>query len=280
MILVSISYLAISLLVFFSFVELQKPILEDKKLISHAMGEVDGFYYTNSLEAFENSYFNKGSKIFEVDMELTKEEILVARHDWGLIYAKQLMQTPETQIDHEPWTHEYFMNQPINKNYTPLDIDGIIQLLKEYPDISIVTDTKHTEPLMIAKQFSRMVEAAEYDQDILSRIIPQIYNQEMFSVINNIYQFDHVIYTLYMSPDSDEEVLQFVSEHLEQISAVTLHTSRVSEVFVNQLHQLNLYVYTHPIFELEEALYYAELGVDGFYTGSLSNKELEMIKTD
>jgi hypothetical protein len=86
-----------------SNLHVSKPILENNNIISHAMGEIDGHYYTNSLEAFQYSYYNKGSRVFEVDFELTLEGILVARHDWRLIYAEQLMQTPETPIDNRPW---------------------------------------------------------------------------------------------------------------------------------------------------------------------------------
>ncbi len=40
------------------------------------------------------------------------------------------------------------------------------------------------------------------DKELLDRVIPQIYHQEMFGEIGSIYPFKHVIYTLYASPDS------------------------------------------------------------------------------
>lgn len=250
-------------------------LLENNKLISHAMGEIDGYYYTNSLEAFQNSYYNKGSRVFEVDFELTLEGILVARHDWRLIYAEQLMQTPETPIDNMPWTYDYFMKQSINEKYTPLDINGIIELLINYPDIKIVTDTKHTDLNHIKKQFSQIVESANYDPAILKRIIPQIYNQEMLTTVNNIYKFENIIYTLYASPDNNEQVLNFVKDNLKQITAVTMPTSRVYSNFVDKLHNLNVYVYTHPIWNIEELICFYEMGVDGFYSATISKQELE-----
>jgi len=274
---VSSLYLAGSLLHMFNTVEFQRPVLQDNKVITHAMGEIDGHYYTNSLEAFEHSYHQRGSRIFEVDFELTKEGILVARHDWRFVYAEQLEQTPETLVDNEPWTYEYFMQQKINKKYTPLDINGIIDLLKKYPDIYIVTDTKLSDIDSIKKQFSQIVEAADYDPSILERIIPQIYFQEMLTTINAIYKFENVIYTLYKSPDSNEEVLQFVKENIKQIKGVANHTTRIDKGFVDGLHNLNVYVYTHPIWSMEEAQHFYQLGVDGFYTATLSEKELQAL---
>jgi glycerophosphoryl diester phosphodiesterase len=247
------------------------------RLISHAMGEIEGHYYTNSLEAFQNSYYSKGSRVFEVDLELTLEGILVARHDWRLTYAKQLLQTPQTPIENRPWTYDYFMKQSINKKYTPLDINGIIELLIIYPDISIVTDTKHLDLASIKKQFSQIIKSANYDPAILNRIIPQIYNQEMLTSVNNIYKFENIIYTLYSSPDNNEQVLNFVKDNVKQIKAVTIPTSRVNRNFIDKLHNLNVYVFTHPIWNIEKLIYFYEMGVDGFYSATISKQEMDGI---
>lgn len=258
-----------------SSLNVSKPFLENINLISHAMGEIEGHYYTNSLEAFQNSYYCKESRVFEVDFEVTLEGILVARHDWRLIYAEQLMQTPETPIDNRPWTYDYFMKQSINKKYTPLDINGIIELLTIYPDIYIVTDTKHLDPTIIKNQFSQIVKSANYDPAILKRVIPQIYNQEMLTTVNNIYKFENIIYTLYSSPDNNEQVLNFVKNNVKQIKAVTMPTFRVNSNFIDKLHDLNVYVYTHPIWNIEESIHFYEMGVDGFYSATISKQELE-----
>ncbi|MBY0146663.1 phosphatidylinositol-specific phospholipase C/glycerophosphodiester phosphodiesterase family protein [Neobacillus niacini] len=261
----------------FGNMNVSKPYLKDIKLISHAMGEIDGHYYTNSLEAFLNSYYSKGSRVFEVDFELTLEGILVARHDWRLTYAEHLRQTPETPIDNKPWTYDYFMRQSINKKYTPLDINGIIQLLIFYPDITIVTDTKHLDPANMKKQFSQIIKCAHYDPAILNRIIPQIYNQEMLTTVNNIYKFENIIYTLYSSPDNNEQVLNFIKDNVKQIKAVTIPTSRVNRNFIEKLHNLNVYVYTHPIWNIEKLIYFYEMGVDGFYSATISKQEMDGI---
>jgi len=253
-----------------------KPFLKTK-LISHAMGEIEGHYYTNSLEAFLNSYYSKGSRVFEVDFELTLEGILVARHDWRVSYAEHLRQTPETPIDNKPWTYDYFMKQSINKKYTPLDINGIIQLLIFYPDITIVTDTKHLDPVNIKKQFSQIIKSAHYDPAILNRIIPQIYNQEMLTTVNNVYKFENIIYTLYSSPDNTEQVLNFVKDNVNQIKAVTIPSSRVNRNFIDKLHNLNVSVYTHPIWNIEKLIYFYKMGVDGFYSATISKKEMDEI---
>ena len=50
-------------------------------LIAHAFGGIDDKTYTNSLEAFQTNY-DKGFRVFEVDLILTSDGGLAARHDW------------------------------------------------------------------------------------------------------------------------------------------------------------------------------------------------------
>ena len=50
-------------------------------LIAHAGGGIDEKTYTNSVEAFKLNYEN-GFRLFEFDIAITSENILVARHGW------------------------------------------------------------------------------------------------------------------------------------------------------------------------------------------------------
>ena len=48
--------------------------------ISHSGGGIDGKNFSNSLEAWNESY-EKGNRLFDVDMMFTQDGVLVARHD-------------------------------------------------------------------------------------------------------------------------------------------------------------------------------------------------------
>ncbi len=82
-------------------------------------------------------------------------------------------------------------------------------------------------------------EAKNETRDLLDRVwFPQIYNARCSSKIESIYPFKHVIYTLYVSPDSAEGALDFISKHKE-IEAVTIFAdSRFNPDFINALHRL------------------------------------------
>lgn len=64
------------------FMNSYKKIINSNNYIAHALGGIDGQTYTNSKEAIENSY-NKGVRLFEVDVKLTSDNKLVCVHGWS-----------------------------------------------------------------------------------------------------------------------------------------------------------------------------------------------------
>ncbi|MEI0738707.1 hypothetical protein VQ056_22090 [Paenibacillus sp. JTLBN-2024] len=73
-----------------------------------------------------------------------------------------------------------------------------------------MTDTKSTDPDTVTAQFNQIVELLNEDPHILKRIIPQIYNEKMYGVIERVFPFESYIYTLYQTADSNQKVLQYV----------------------------------------------------------------------
>ena len=61
---------------------------DNNKVVIHALGEVDGYTYTNSLEALENS-FSMGNRVFECDFALTSDDKMVACHDWNVDFLER-----------------------------------------------------------------------------------------------------------------------------------------------------------------------------------------------
>ncbi|WP_066297150.1 phosphatidylinositol-specific phospholipase C/glycerophosphodiester phosphodiesterase family protein [Bacillus sp. FJAT-29937] len=234
----------------------------NNKLIAHAMGGINGKTYSNSLEAFEHNY-NLGYRIFEVDFSLTSDDILVARHDWRVSLSEMYQQDSPTTID-EPWTYDYFINQKIYKKYTPLDVDKVIELMQTHKDMYIVTDTKETQSDIVKHQFQLIVDAAKNEPEILNRVIPQIYNQNMLSVVKSTYNFPNLIYTLYMSKDTDQQVIDFALKN--GIKAITMSTYRFNEKFVNNLNNVGIVSYVHTINDKETINKFLMYGIHGFYS--------------
>jgi glycerophosphoryl diester phosphodiesterase len=56
------------------------PRASPSAYIAHALGSVDGYVYTNTVEAFEESYA-KGFRLFECDLVLLRDGTVLVAHD-------------------------------------------------------------------------------------------------------------------------------------------------------------------------------------------------------
>ncbi|WP_310830414.1 phosphatidylinositol-specific phospholipase C/glycerophosphodiester phosphodiesterase family protein [Paenibacillus pedocola] len=247
------------------------------RIIAHAMGGINGHTYTNTLDAFVANY-EQGSRLFETDLLLTTDNKLIARHEWTGNMSKLLGQLDVLPAAKQGTVLSYneVMDTPILELYSPLDIDKIMDLMIAYPDAYIVTDTKEHDPELVTRQFRLIVEAAERkDPSLLERIVPQIYSRDMLDVVNKVYAFPEVIYTLYQSQDSDEQVLAFVKDTGVEI---TMPVTRASKSFVRKLKRAGARVYVHTLNDEQEITKLSRMGVDGFYTDFISEDDLVGIR--
>lgn len=115
------------------------------RFIAHAGGELNGISYSNTREALDANY-EKGFRLFELDIIETSDGKLVAAHDWNMWarftdYAEDL-----------PPSLSEFKKHTIYGKYHTLDMDGINTWFKAHPDAVLVTD-KLNDPLGFAKKF-------------------------------------------------------------------------------------------------------------------------------
>ncbi|MGL4335443.1 MAG: phosphatidylinositol-specific phospholipase C/glycerophosphodiester phosphodiesterase family protein [Turicibacter sp.] len=263
---------------------LSTPITKEELVyVAHALGGIDGYPYTNSLEAFESNY-EEGYKLFEVDLLFTSDDELVARHEWSKSDYERFEQLelidlseiePNEREEYVP-TLEQFKNMPVNGTYTPMTFDDIIGLLQKYPDIAFVTDTKWSDSESVEKSFTAIVEKVkDVDEKLLDRILPQLYSLEMYDEVNSIHPFNNYIYTMYQETHrSNYEIIEFINEN-ENIAFVTMPQFFGSLWgaprfdLLNQLQYLKKPMFFHTINDditLEELLYY---GASGVYTDEL-----------
>lgn len=225
-------------------------------LVAHAGGTVEGYgriYGTNSREAVLYSY-SRGHRVFELDFRLTTDNRLAAVHNW---YGHG------GRMSSEEWKAVQILDR-----FTSMLLECVLDIMLVNRDMFIITDTKSFEysPEDMVLQFEILVETARRkDPALLERIIPQIYNREMYYTIMSLHEFKSVIYTLYASPDSDSEVVEFVSRH-SNISVVTMAPERGAPEFIRELQNAGKHIYFFTINDLDEMLYYREAGVHGFYT--------------
>ncbi|MCL2038530.1 hypothetical protein FWG86_01325 [Candidatus Saccharibacteria bacterium] len=237
-------------------------------LIAHAGGAltINGqpVDYTNSREAILENYA-KGHRVFEIDLDFTSDGHLVCIHFW-----RDLRKLAGLDVN-APITYARFQNLRFFGQYAPLDFAGLLALMHELPDIHLVIDTKFSSPASFRRVYAEIVQATtDLDPSLLARIIPQIYNPGHLELLDQVHQFPEIIYTLYRSPQTSHQVLQFVAQH-PRITAVSMwgHRALAEPGFVYQLGELSKLVYAHTI-NLESTFAQLQnLGVFGVYTDTL-----------
>ena len=224
--------------------------------IAHACGGIDDKTYTNSKDAFLLNY-ELGHRVFEVDFGFSKDGVLIAYHDsakWKRMIGKELERTIEN-----------FDHHLLYDKYETLNYSEIIDLMVEYPDAYIVTDTKSQvrEEVMLA--FSQLVYCAKQQHpEVLDRIIPQIYNEEMLSWICSIYPFKSIIYTLYATQWTPQSVLDFCIN--SGVRFITMPENHVSEETLRLWDTMNIHVAAHTVNDEQYIDELFDMGVDMIYT--------------
>ena len=235
--------------------------------IAHALGGMDGYAYLNCPEGFINAY-EKGCRLFEVDLTKTADGIWVCRHSWQDAYGQWEGER------RKKLTLEEFLAAPLYGKYTPMTFQDLLNLIRDYPDAYILLDTKHYSfrnyQSTLQDYADLAVLAADAGaQDILGQMIPEIYNEAMLTGIVQIYDFPQYMYSLWKeySVDELEETALFCVEN--DIGAVTVSreywTPELQEIF--QEKGMRVFVYT--VNDLIEAAGLNRIGFDGIVTDVL-----------
>ena len=133
-----------------NFVPARLPITafrEGPEYIAHAGGKIDGAIYTNSREAIEQA-IRLGHRFIEIDFKATIGGELYGCHSKREFNAR----TGRKWLGHIPMTVDMVKNVKIDGKFTPIFLREIYDILKNHPEIYLVTD-KVTDYDAIIKQF-------------------------------------------------------------------------------------------------------------------------------
>ncbi len=242
----------------------------NNRTIVHALGVVDGETYTNSLEALNNS-LQQGQTVFEVDLALTADGEMICAHDISSI-AGDSNRTFLEGKELGNLTKDEFMGLKIRDKYTPICMEDIILVMKNNPRMYIVTDTKEDKEEGIKKQFLYIVELAKKNNctEVLNRIVPQVYNDDMFYILKDIYGWKSYIYTSYYTQDTDwNEDIFIKSVHDKGIKVLAVFAGRGTDSLLQKANSLGLKVYVHTYNTEEERKAFFDRGFWGLYTDAL-----------
>lgn len=248
------------------------PWHEKYQVVCHALGTTaEGMSLTNSREAFVYNY-SRGQRVFEADIQITLDGVMVLRHDWesGLGQEEAFGWTEDKR---GAVTAEEFLSAPIYGQYTPLTLEDWFGIMKTHPDIYLVTDTKYSPE--VEEQFRLFVDTAVENgyEDVLSRVIVQIYYKEMYDEVRAVYPFENMLLTLYYIgyPDRESgeinELRDFLAER--RIPVLTLPSSWWTEDMKADMEDWDIKVFVHTVNEETEARTRLAEGVSGIYTDNI-----------
>ena len=251
---------------------------QDYTAIAHALGETgDGIGGTNSLEAFLYSY-KKGYKVFEGDLRTAADGKIILRHDWTYDFGQAESFGWNDETEHRIPTSEEFLNTPIYGKYTPLSLEEWFAIMHEHPDIWFVTDTKEADSM--PEYFKAIVDTAIDNgyEDVLKRVIVQLYYQDMYDEVDQVYHFDNYILTLYYSgyPEDPSEMIDFLET--KGIKGLTMPYTTWDEKVKDDLKDMHGFeIYLHTVNDTRDAKRLLE-DVDGLYTDCITEKQMERMK--
>ena len=243
--------------------------------VAHALGIIDDKTYTNSKDALLHNY-DLGHRTFEVDFSITSDRQVVCLHDWG--YAVLMLGEREEEI----LSKDEFESCLLYKKYEPVSVQELLLFMYEHKDVWIVTDSKEVEPELVTLEFSYIVDTAKSlgIEEVLNRIAVQIYNQEMYNVVCEVYEFPSFIFTLYMYWDGDiksfPEICRFCAGN--NISIVTMWYYWATPEVMEIAKDYGIEVYVHTVNDTEDVEKLKSMGVKGFYTDFLTPEIIESIE--
>ena len=243
--------------------------LDYPQVIAHAGGALreknKNTTYTNSLDAFKQNY-NLGHRVFEFDFYPTDDNNLAVVHDWDNFGNRN-----GVALSSDEWKH-------FETGYTTMVLDDILSLMTKYPDFYIVTDTKLKDETSRGEFETLYRKAKEVDIKLLDRFVPQIYNNEMYDYIADIYPWKSMIYTVYQTSYSPREVVDFaISKPEIEVITFPSYDTRYDADVIEYAHKNGLLLFSHTVNAYTDITGLHAIGTDGFYTDFLLPRDVELL---
>ena len=207
--------------------------VQHAEFVAHAGGAIGGCLYTNSRESLDSA-LARGYKYIELDLQFTRDSVLVAAHSWEEFnewtgYKHKGAEAPLLSD---------FRKRLIHGRYTPLTADDIRDFFMQHDSLFLVTD-KVSDPTVLERYFDDLkermvVEAFSYDHYIRLR-------REGYHL---------VLYSCMASDLSNALVRNLLFDKFfkgERIEWIALHTSGLDYSmfkFLNKVRRFNIALFT------------------------------------
>lgn len=229
------------------------------RVMAHALGGIEEYDYTNCYEALVENY-NQGTRLFEIDLEKSTDGDIVLTHTWGDFKTKL---TDIGGDEYAALSTEEFKNAKIHGKYTPLTFKDLLEIMNEIPDFTVIVDSKTFDVESTNLMYQDMVnEINEVNPELIKRFVPQAYTPDIYDTIDQNFEFDKIIFTLYhYYVESDgQEIYKFVNER--NVPVVVMHMDNdwaikvITDVYAYakmQGNQDKFKIYIHTVNDMNKA---------------------------
>jgi glycerophosphoryl diester phosphodiesterase len=236
--------------------------------VAHALGAIDGNYYTNTLEAFEDGY-RLGFRVFECDLVLLADGSVLVAHDKHEQKYGMSITFGDAEAADIPKTY---------KGRTVMFERDLLRLVDAHPDVYMILDTKSKTLGGHFKILERVVAVGrEVAPAALERLIPHVRGQGDLERTLKIYPFNDVMVALYRSRMTNSEVVDFVARN--KLRAVMMWwNTRYDPAFDEQLRAAGAVTFVHSLGprELRHLLGFRDRRVGVYSNGVFLNPDLSI----
>lgn len=240
---------------------------EDMTAILHAGGELDGIRLLNCQEAFY-VYYEKGCRYFEYDFKLSSDGKLISTHSWEHL----------GDGCYDDISYDDFTALTLEGGYTPANEEWLVEILREYPDVTIIIDAKMETTLLDAEVIKR-VAALEgiYNIDLSDRIIPEVFSTEMWDAIKNETSFNKYLFSHYKVYYSIDKIVE--NFPTDQFVGIAIPYSYLDDYYkrnIAYLQSIGYDIYMFGINSAEDVNGARKIGADTVYVDNINMMPLPM----
>lgn len=232
------------------------------KLEGHNLyGEVKFFTCSNSLEGFRQC-LEQDCEFVETDFSFTSDGELVCIHDWYPSYSDDI------HFEGDALSLEAFMNTKIFRQYTPVSLDMLADMLKSNKRLFIITDIKDDN-------IGGLRYIAEKYPDLTGRFIAQIYSESEYAHAREL-GYDYIIYTLYRldwNSKTDTERHRSFAETNPLVGIAFSYELCEVPGFLDGMKKAGVPLFVHTVNDREEQDMYFSMGIQGVYTDEVIGKQ-------
>lgn len=207
------------------------------KLMAHAFGGYRQNAYNNTQAAFEYSVEQQHT-YFEVDLSYTSDERLVVSSPRTRTSGPG-KRAYVSDLTYDQVTSLTTYGEPI------MDARQLYELIREHPQYAFQIDFHKVEGEDVKKRVRSLLDDFQHDEDVLSRLLIQVYSAQMHEDIDSVYGFANYQYLVGMRMDLLDSAIAYSLD--SGICALALRWNFATQKVIDKIKAAGLYILTYTV---------------------------------